>query len=1052
MKIKSISLEAFRVYEKYTNFDFTTLENKTASLVVIYGPNGFGKTSFTDAIEWGFTGSMSRISGNDKLVNTLDNDKKNASEQIYILKNRNSKLKQGIMKIVVDSNEEVIIKTRKLDGRMKTDYDPDNTNNKNRDILGNLKILDNITPEEFRINNIITSDSINSFLQFDNPEKRYETLIKFWDKDGDSKLYENINILYEELVKKNERVTSDIEGKTLKMKEILKNNLDYTTVNNIITKFNNTSDLKLQSIEENSNLNNFEKFKKAVISIKQKLESKELGLKTRKEGCTNLIGNYNSYTKKLEENLEIESNKERNNKVILGFRRIDAFNDDIKKNEEKIENEKSNKNKFDTLLVHKKEFETIIKNKMILETKNKNLLNLKNTLLSESKQNTTTFNKESQKLKDYILSNDKINTFYCTFNEKLKLYHLNEKRINYINKIKVESNMRLNRYKEKISIYGKQNKELKAFLIIDVDDLIRIDLQRTPSDICIKYIFEDIKNVHKQFIIKKQELEALVGEKSIIEKVYKKNERILELGLAIINENKSLYCPLCRSKFDNAGLLVDSIKSNMYFKIDFEQKINEIKQMNSILTKILTKIKDLIQHLKTNIGIKLNANDLVLLNLNTNKQNVEDNLKILSIKLNKFNLEQSQMGEFLLDLEVFLQKKIVKNSMNNILSEMADKIDSINNQIKCQDILVKQYETQVEENRKSITALDNDIELISNQLKLKENEYIYKFILSILKELNIIFNISTVVNEIVDLNYKIHLLNKKKIKLMSEINSIKVFLKDQDKDSRIQNNFHLDNKSKDNIQIISSYKAMFLTVVDSDNKKISIKLVTDLDKNIVDELHIIDNNKKYINEIFIYFGLFDLNSAKVLLMNDINTLTKSKEKLTIKLSKIENLKGKVESYLAEKIQKAFNLETINFIYKRIDPHPEFNEIRFVPDFNKSKPKMYIHAVNEGNELSPELYFSAAQVSILSLSIFLAKSLLENNDLDTIIMDDPVQHLDSINVLSFIDLIRSIITNPNINKQVIITTNNDAFFKLLKLKLDEDYYDSKFIELMSYGII
>ena len=54
------------------------------------------------------------------------------------------------------------------------------------------------------------------------------------------------------------------------------------------------------------------------------------------------------------------------------------------------------------------------------------------------------------------------------------------------------------------------------------------------------------------------------------------------------------------------------------------------------------------------------------------------------------------------------------------------------------------------------------------------------------------------------------------------------------------------------------------------------------------------------------------------------------------------------------------------------------------------------------------------------------------------MDDPVQHLDSINVLSFIDLIRSIITNPKINKQIIITTNNDVFFILLKLKLDKDY--------------
>ena len=98
-----------------------------------------------------------------------------------------------------------------------------------------------------------------------------------------------------------------------------------------------------------------------------------------------------------------------------------------------------------------------------------------------------------------------------------------------------------------------------------------------------------------------------------------------------------------------------------------------------------------------------------------------------------------------------------------------------------------------------------------------------------------------------------------------------------------------------------------------------------------------------------------------------------------------------------------------------------------------------------------VYLSSAQVNILSLCIFLSKVLSEKNTtFNTIFIDDPIQHLDGINLLSFIDVLRTITTD--FERQIVISTHNEQFYKLLKVKMDERYYPSKFIELTSTGKI
>ncbi|WP_054024821.1 AAA family ATPase [Bacillus sp. FJAT-28004] len=55
MRINAITIEAFRGFNEKRRFEFPN-----TSIVILHGPNGYGKTSFFDAIEWGLTGVIYR--------------------------------------------------------------------------------------------------------------------------------------------------------------------------------------------------------------------------------------------------------------------------------------------------------------------------------------------------------------------------------------------------------------------------------------------------------------------------------------------------------------------------------------------------------------------------------------------------------------------------------------------------------------------------------------------------------------------------------------------------------------------------------------------------------------------------------------------------------------------------------------------------------------------------------------------------------------------------------------------------------------------------------
>lgn len=174
-KIKSVDISDFRVYEGTISFDFVNIQtNEAANLVGIYAPNGFGKTSFFDAIEWTYTDKIRRFETG--LLKKEVKEEDFFIQDRIILTNRKSYKKNNNVKGKVSINTEngTIIKEvypRRRQGKnIKDDYRQ-----------GKLSgTFDKTKAKTLPITNVLTHDQVDSFLKLESPEGKFEALQDFW--------------------------------------------------------------------------------------------------------------------------------------------------------------------------------------------------------------------------------------------------------------------------------------------------------------------------------------------------------------------------------------------------------------------------------------------------------------------------------------------------------------------------------------------------------------------------------------------------------------------------------------------------------------------------------------------------------------------------------------------------------------------------------------------------------------------------------------------------------------------------------------------------------
>ncbi|MEE2062294.1 AAA family ATPase [Rhodococcus artemisiae] len=128
------------------------------------------------------------------------------------------------------------------------------------------------------------------------------------------------------------------------------------------------------------------------------------------------------------------------------------------------------------------------------------------------------------------------------------------------------------------------------------------------------------------------------------------------------------------------------------------------------------------------------------------------------------------------------------------------------------------------------------------------------------------------------------------------------------------------------------------------------------------------------------------------------------------------------------------------IFQRLDPHPAFKTVEFELDtyYRRGTTSPLVIDQVEGVAADPLLIFSTSQANIVALSYFIAMSLsAKERGLPFLLLDDPVQSMDDVNVLGFADLCRHL----RRHRQLIVSTHERRFASLLERKLAPRTEDS-----------
>jgi len=99
-------------------------------------------------------------------------------------------------------------------------------------------------------------------------------------------------------------------------------------------------------------------------------------------------------------------------------------------------------------------------------------------------------------------------------------------------------------------------------------------------------------------------------------------------------------------------------------------------------------------------------------------------------------------------------------------------------------------------------------------------------------------------------------------------------------------------------------------------------------------------------------------------------------------------------------------------------------------------------------LRPHLYFSQSQLQTAMLSLYLSAAYTQEwSPLSTVLLDDPVTHFDDLNSYALLDLLKGLVGGGN-ERQFIISTCEDRLYRLMRRKFGG--LNAKFYEFKSIG--
>ena len=1003
--VQKIKLKNFRGYEGNIEIDLSDKNNTPASFTVVYAPNGVGKTSLFDGVEYALKGEVTYLKDIQKISKfkgPVYHNKKYFKEEAYtgLILSDGSEICRKVSSVKENGTD---LNIRAAD------------KNKGSDFVG-------LKEENTKWDCIILPHAkIDSFISAKKPDERYEE----WFQSAPELANERNNFekISKEVTKKKkdiEEANKEIGELQKKQKKLESTNESFKTVQKLIRNFNEGSDIKIHSnlltkYDYNELLNDIQKIKREYENMLKQLSEKVLLLeKIEKEGlkeCRELFQNCEIISYQIQ---QLKKNIERRVKFLEVEKKYIRREEVYKETLEKIKPYKSVIEEGKDGLIGKaqkyKEKDDRIKwlKKNFSDTQK---------ILKKLYEEVSLIEKKVQEINNLFDIKEEVFTRIDRLNRLNLVREKVEKDLEKNKKIIDSRDEKILRYKDKIEelqlkTVPKQIEDWDSVVVIELGSFLEKDLLENINDLNRQY-----QNIDRKILFENQ------------------NNTKVEKILLTIKENGKKYqeshrenceCPLCHSKFESWDSLYDKIVSDAY---DFR---NNKKYLQNLF-----KIREDINKEYDNFRIMLE--DMLIKETNKNISSLQKVVK------EKYLIQKdvSKSEEKLENIYEKIDNEQDWLELNNILSiyekrQMVEYYSSIEKQISNLQLQLKEKGEDIKKYENISREMNKKIEnYLQEKEKTKDNPEEYPLI-SFLLDINMEF----------DANYKTLLQEKEKnlknMEVLKEEMEQYLYIKNLD-GKQLEEELHqkeeLYKKEEKFIKDFTPYKNY--TDVDLEKIKSKYSLEEDKIKRLLEILQQIYEE----NNVKLYFT--EYKQVK----NAISKKDKKVKQLTLEREEKKKELDKVRGDLEDKLSTYFSKSIMNDIYRKIDPHDIMKRLEYHLSFNDlQKGELFITLSKDNSneeevsDYRPEIYFSTAQLNTVAFSSFFSRALEKGKDLplQTIFIDDPIGHFDDMNVLGFADLIRSLIENSNC--QIVMSTHDEKVLRILQRKLSDEYYSSCFLIL------
>lgn len=686
MKIKKVIIKAFRLFDDVTvNLTSKIDFNKASNFVAIYAPNGFGKTSFFDAMEFCVTKSIQRVSVN------FDENFKIDQQQGSTTFIHNKALPDTPVEIAMyfEGMEDIRIKCSPED---------------------ECKMLHAESQNKFFRNAILSQDWFSDFLSTKSSEERFKIFTDYFEETKNMLEYHrNLAIASRAIARKISQLKKDAK----QIKKDINEKLDESIVEQInkgATALNNNGiqvswqgklnekSIKGLKIESLNIANQIDRELNENILLKNKLNKLILG-----EDDLICIEAIEEHQKKL---IDIKIDIQ---KITDKLQKIAQYKD-VKKqaelNENKLLELSDNIKTISFLIVKYEEYYKLFKEKSILTTQKGNIAKHKQNIIHSLKENSVLKTQQEELLLKLKSEKQKLESSLLVLHERYQAY-----------------TALLNRWKELEAHIEKEEPNLKKQEDIKENLLRKSTMLRMLQSSLLNKSTDTSINIHQQevkLIIELQNKLQLLNEKikivsrRITEKTKFEDDlqRLLVSSRNMLNILNGSRCPLCGHDFEEQEKLIENISHNKVISSTIEE---DIKTKEAYQKEVIYQQQEIEQSYKvliSKVEMELKDND----NKITEQSTLCSNLKnlLLRVKAEKQRNENERQSLFG-DLKEYTEedkKKEIKDKIEDLIqkiSEHTNTINSIRDILKNQQIQNDSLFLQTEKIDEKIISITSDL-------------------------------------------------------------------------------------------------------------------------------------------------------------------------------------------------------------------------------------------------------------------------------------------------------------------------------------------------------